>query len=69
MVKKVSRINLGQIRPMSAQLEWIGVTHGEYVIIEDDASKHGKFLSIYKPTKAEDKDLVKDYKERNENGE
>lgn len=61
MAKKIAKVVQGELRPAKVQLEWIGVDEGEVVIIQDDEGKHGRFLSIYKPEKPEDIELVKKY--------
>jgi len=61
MAKKISRVTQGKITPAAIQLSHIGTKEGEYVVIEDDEGRHGTFLSIYTPTKKEDKKLLEEY--------
>ena len=61
MAKKISRVAQGKINPAGIQLSHIGVKEGEYVVIEDDKGKHGPYLTVYQPTKKEDKELLQEY--------
>ena len=61
MVKVPQRRQQNNIlRIPDAQWNWIGTKEGELVIVQDDEGKHGRFISIYPPTKKEDKQLIQD---------
>lgn len=58
MAKKVCKMYQGKVMPAKVQWDWIGIDEEDYVIVEDEEGKYGKFLAIYKPTKPEDIELV-----------
>lgn len=61
MVKATQRRQQNNLlRIKGTQWDWIGIKEGDYVIVQDDEGKHGRFLSIYPPTKKEDKQLITD---------
>lgn len=62
--KKIVRIVQNQMRPGAWQYGFLGLQNGDYVVLDVEEGKKGRFGYFYKPVTKEDLALVEEYKKK-----